>query len=72
MNLADTIAAEDKAEDAGRLDGDDRTTCHAHQAWVTDCVSDPSHTNPVTGYNWCRKRGQPVQVCRCRKATVNG
>ncbi|GAA1266273.1 hypothetical protein GCM10009609_31800 [Pseudonocardia aurantiaca] len=52
--LARWLAAEDRAEDAGRLDPDDRLTCHVHGRWIHQCVSSPVHVNPVTRHRWCR------------------
>jgi hypothetical protein len=52
--LARSLAAEDRAEDAGQLDPDDRLTCHVHGRWVHQCVSSPVHVNPVTRHRWCR------------------
>jgi hypothetical protein len=52
--LAHWLAAEDRAEDAGRLDPDDRLTCHVHGRWIHQCVSSPVHVNPVTRHRWCR------------------
>jgi hypothetical protein len=52
--LAQRLAAEDRAEDAGRLDPDDRLTCHVHGRWIHHCVSSPVHVNPVTRHRWCR------------------
>ena len=65
------LTADDRVEDDG-ADGDDRTTCHTHQSWIADCIGDPSHSNPVSGYNWCAQHRSPVQVCRCWPATVDG
>jgi hypothetical protein len=48
------LAAEDQAEDAGRLDADDRLTCHVHGRWIHECVSSRVHVNPVTRHRWCR------------------
>jgi uncharacterized paraquat-inducible protein A len=48
------LAAEDRAEDAGQLDPDDRLTCHVHGRWIHQCVSSPVHVNPVTRHRWCR------------------
>ena len=36
--LAHWLAAEDQAEDAGRLHPDDRLTCHVHGRWIHQCV----------------------------------
>jgi hypothetical protein len=52
--FAHWLAAEDRAEDAGRLDPDDRLTCHVHGRWIHQCVSSPVHDNPVTRHRWCR------------------
>jgi len=52
--LAHWLAAEDRAEDAGKLDPDDRLTCHVHGRWIHQCVSSPVHVNPVTRHRWCR------------------
>jgi uncharacterized ParB-like nuclease family protein len=52
--LAQRLAAEDRAEDAGRLDPDDRLTCHVHGRWIHHCVSSPVHVNRVTRHRWCR------------------
>jgi hypothetical protein len=52
--FAHWLAAEDRAEDAGRLDPDDRLTCHVHGRWIHQCVSSPAHVNPVTRHRWCR------------------
>lgn len=35
-DLAEVLAAEDAAEDAGTLRGHDRRTCHRHRAWATE------------------------------------
>ena len=48
------LAAEDRAEDTGQLDPDDRLTCHVHGRWIHQCVSSPVHVNPVTRHRWCR------------------
>lgn len=71
--LAAALTADDAAEDAG-MHADGRTTCHTHQSWFADCVTNPDgvHANPVTDFNWCRSHHQAVQRCRCRTATVNG
>jgi hypothetical protein len=53
--LAHWLAAEDEGEDAGRLDPDDRLTCHVHGRWIHQCVSSPVHVNPVTRHRWCRE-----------------
>jgi hypothetical protein len=42
--LAQWLAAEDRAEDVGQLDPDDRLTCHVHGRWI----------NQVTRHRWCR------------------
>ena len=68
--LTAQLTADDRAEDDG-ADSDDRATCHTHQSWTTDCVSDPSHSNPASGYNWCPQHRSPVQACQCRPATVD-
>ncbi|WP_433286452.1 hypothetical protein ACQPZQ_30450 [Pseudonocardia sp. CA-142604] len=52
--LAHWLAAEDQAEDTGRLDADDRLTCHVHGRWIHQCVSSRVHVNPVTRHRWCR------------------
>jgi len=52
--VAHWLAAEDRAEDAGQLDPDDRLTCHVHGRWIHQCVSSPVHVNPVTRHRWCR------------------
>src|ERR1700754_3038557 len=52
--LVHWLAAEDQGEDAGRLDPDDRLTCHVHGRWIHQCVSSPVHVNPVTRHRWCR------------------
>lgn len=52
--LAQWLAAEDRAEDAGQLDPDDRLSCHVHGRWIHECVSSPVHVNPVTRHRWCR------------------
>lgn len=75
--LAAQLAADGKAEDAG-MHPDDRLTCYTHQSWLTDCVSDPSHSNPGTrdkpgsSFNWCTEHRAPVQVCGCWPATLDG
>lgn len=46
--------------------------CHTHKAWLADCVIDPTHANPVTGFNWCGDHYQPVQLCGCRPASAEG
>jgi hypothetical protein len=69
--LAAQLAADDKAEDQG-LHGDDRQTCGVHRSWLTDCISDPSHSNPATRYNWCTVHSGPVQICECWPANVDG
>lgn len=43
--LAEALAKEDKAEDAG-MDPDERTTCYTHQSWATDCEDKPMHADP--------------------------
>lgn len=48
------LAAEDRAEDMGRLAPDDRLTCHVHGRWIHQCVSSSVHVNPVTRHRWCR------------------
>jgi hypothetical protein len=53
-DLAHWLSAEDQAEDAGRLDPDDRLSCHVHGRWIHQCVSSPVHVNPVTRHRWCR------------------
>jgi hypothetical protein len=52
--LAHWLAAEDQSEDAGRLEPDDRLTCHVHGRWIHQCVSSRVHVNPVTRHRWCR------------------
>ncbi|GAA1254399.1 hypothetical protein GCM10009609_17220 [Pseudonocardia aurantiaca] len=52
--MARWSAAEDRAEDAGLLNPDDRLTCHVHGRWIHQCVSSPVHVNPVTRHRWCR------------------
>jgi hypothetical protein len=52
--LAQWLATEDRAEDAGQLDPDDRLTCHVHGRWIHQCVSSPVHVNQVTRHRWCR------------------
>ncbi|MER7331754.1 MULTISPECIES: hypothetical protein [unclassified Micromonospora] len=46
-DLADALAADDAAEDAG-MHPDDRLTCHTHQCWLEDCADHPMHTRPAT------------------------
>jgi hypothetical protein len=42
--LADQLAADDAAEDAGLLAPDDRRTCHTCRAWATDeHLTSPAH-----------------------------
>lgn len=62
---------DDAAEDQG-MDAVDRKTCYTHQCWWGDCITDPSHANPVTKFNWCDGHFQPVQVCGCRRARAGG
>jgi hypothetical protein len=52
--LAQWLTAEDRAEDVGQLDPDDRLTCHVHGRWIHQCVSSPVHVNQVTRHRWCR------------------
>lgn len=65
------LDADDAAEDQG-MDAADRKTCYTHQCWWGDCIADPMHANPVTKFNWCDVHFRPVQICRCRPATVEG
>ncbi|GHF90183.1 hypothetical protein GCM10017567_00090 [Amycolatopsis bullii] len=53
--LAATLAREDRTEDTGGLDPTDRVTCRIHRRWLHDCVASPVHSNPATGYRWCRR-----------------
>lgn len=69
--LAAALAADSAMENAGG-DPDERKTCYTHQCWWGDCIASPSHANPLTKFNWCDKHCKPVQVCRCRPATVEG
>ncbi|MFC3456501.1 hypothetical protein [Amycolatopsis speibonae] len=48
------LAFEDRVEDMGVLDADDRVTCHVHGRWIHQCVASPIHVNPVTRHRWCR------------------
>jgi hypothetical protein len=69
--LAAALAADDAADDGDetkRANG----TCWEHQAWIRDCVADPTHSNHVTKWNWCTNHWRPVQDCGCRIATVEG
>ncbi|TWP54326.1 hypothetical protein FKR81_01870 [Lentzea tibetensis] len=52
--LADRLVTEDRAEDVGLLDPDDRLTCHVHGRWIHQCVSSPLHINQITRHRWCR------------------
>lgn len=44
--LAAALQRDDQLEDAG-MHGDDRTTCHTHQAWAEDC--EDRHSTPTAG-----------------------
>lgn len=61
--LANVLAAEDEAEDAGSLEADDRRTCWTHRAWAADCWRDPLHANRITGHGWCRPCDEPAAEC---------
>jgi hypothetical protein len=52
--LAVRLIKEDTDEDAGRLDPDDRLTCHMHGRWIHQCVSSAAHVNRITRHRWCR------------------
>lgn len=65
------LDADSAMEDAGDH-SDDRLTCFTHQCWWGDCITSPSHANPITKFNWCAEHSQPVQICRCRAATMDG
>jgi hypothetical protein len=69
--LIEQLRRDAELENAGG-DADERRTCGTHQAWCEDCITDSSHANPISKYNWCDEHYQPVQVCRCRPATVEG
>jgi len=61
--LAGALAAEDAAEEAGRLNPGDRRTCHPHRSWYRDCWPHPLHANRVNGHNWCRICDTPLANC---------
>jgi hypothetical protein len=69
--LAKQLRLDAELEDRGGDEGE-RRTCFTHQSWQQDCISDSSHANPMTGFNWCFEDWRPVQLCRCRPATVEG
>lgn len=55
MNTLDRrLSEEDRAEDNGLIDPDDRLTCHLHGKWIHQCVSSSAHVNQVTRHRWCR------------------
>lgn len=59
--LAETLLAEDRAEEAG-LDPLERTSCRFHRRWVHQCISSPAHVIPVTGHRWCRPCASAANV----------
>lgn len=59
--LADQLAAEDAAVEAGKSPFD-RVTCPAHRRWLHQCIASPQHVLPVTGHRWCRDCKSPVAV----------
>jgi len=69
--LAAQLAADSEMENRGGH-ADDRLTCFTHQCWWGDCITSPTHANPITKFNWCDEHYTPVQTCRCRPATLGG
>lgn len=67
--LAAQLAADSEMESCGG-DADDRLTCFTHQCWWGDCITSPTHANPITKFNWCPDHFCPVQTCRCRPPAV--
>jgi hypothetical protein len=52
--LADTLMAEDAAEEREELSALERLSCHTHRRWAHECISSPAHVIAVTGHRWCR------------------
>lgn len=51
--LAETLLAEDVAEDAG-LDAFERISCRIHRRWLHQCIHSSVHVVLVSGHRWCR------------------